>query len=181
MTNVHHNGPEHLAQTEVSETPPAPTPRPTERTTMTDRARTLASRAGHRLARAEHVVEAVVVLLSVGAGGVGLSLLWKPSLYQVPSLRVALDLFPAHVWGGFLLVLAGMTLVALRGDRTTIAATMGGQTVAWSLWGICLIVAVKTENGVPSGAIIYTVLSWVCFVLAAYYWQTRERTTPDAA
>ena len=142
---------------------------------MTDRARTLAHRAGTRLARAEHVLDAVVVLLSVGAGGVGLSMLWVPQAYQVPSLRVAIDLFPAHVWGGVLLALAVSTIVALRGDRQTLAACIGGQTVTWSLWGICLIIAVKTNNGVPSGAIIYTALSWVCFVLAAYYWQTRDR------
>ena len=148
---------------------------------MSARARSLASRAGHRLARAEHVIEAIVVILSVGAGGVGLSMLWVPSAYRVPSLRVALDLFPAHVWGGALLAIAVATIVALRGDRLTISATLGAQTVVWSLWGVCLIVAVKTENGVPSGAIIYTALSWVCFVLAAYYWQTRERSHDHAA
>lgn len=147
---------------------------------MTDRARSIASRTGRRLARAEHVLEAVVVLLSVGAGGVGLSMLAIPQAYQVPSLRVALDLLPTHVWGGSLLAIAFGTLVALRGDRLTIAATVGAQTLVWSAWGICLIIAVKTENGVPSGAIIYTVLSWVCFVLSAYYWQTRDRGLHDA-
>jgi hypothetical protein len=98
----------------------------------------------------------------------------------VPSFRVALDLFPAHVWGGILVALGCMTLVALRGDRPTLAATIGGQVIVWAAWGVCLIVAAWGGKGVPSGAIVYTVLTWVCFVLAAYYWQTRDRSVNRA-
>lgn len=135
-------------------------------------------RVGVRLSEAEHVVDAVVVLLSTGAGGVGLSMLWVPEAYGVPSFRKALELFPPHVWGGALFAIAACTLVALRGDRLTLAATLGGQVIIWAVWGICLIRGVR--EGVPSGAIIYTCLTWVCFVLATYYWQTRDRTTTHA-
>ncbi len=136
-------------------------------------ARNLIHRAGHRLERAEHVVEAFVVILSAIAWGIGLSMLWVPSAYNVASLRVALDLFPAHVWGGALFAIATSTMVALRGDRTTIAATLAGQTVVWGAWGACLIAGVR--DGVPSGAIAYTGLTWLCFIPAVYFWRTRNR------
>lgn len=148
---------------------------------MTAKARSLANRAGHRLAQAEHVVDALVVILSVIAFGVGLSMLWVPQAYAASNaFRVAIDFAPAQVWGGFLVALGGMTVVALRGDRLTLAATIGGQVIVWALWGICLIAAAWTGRGVPSGAIVYTGLTWACFILATYYWQTRDRSVRRA-
>lgn len=132
----------------------------------------LLTRLTDRLERADHTITGTVILLSIGSAGVGLSMLWVPGAYRVNSFKVALDWFPPHVWGGALLAIALCTLVALRGDRQTIAGTVAGQGTVWALWGLALVIGVR--DGVPSGAIIYTAISWICLVLAAHYWLSRK-------
>lgn len=187
MSRTDQSGPITSSQSEVSGTPQRATRRllrsrpPIGRPTMPKQtpARSLFHRAGARLDEAEHVIDAMVVILSTVAAGIGLSMLWVPqAYYSASSLRVALNFLPPHVWGGALLLAGGATIVALRADRLTLAFALGAQVIIWGMWGVCLIIGVR--DGVPSGAIVYTGLAWACFILAAYYWRKHDREVTHA-
>lgn len=127
------------------------------------------------------VLLGVVVVLTFIAGGIGLTMLWVPESYSASrAFSVAFDQGPpVHVWGASLLAIAACTLIAIPGGRRgVLAVAIGGQSIVWSLWGLALIAGVR--NGAPSGAIVYTGVSWVCMFLATYYWLTRDagKVTP---
>ena len=131
---------------------------------------------GISLARAEHALLVIALILTAVTAGIGLTQLANPESYLAArGFTVTYEWRPIQQWGAIMLALALATVTAIPGGRRTLALALCGQSLIWTAWGFSLIQASARLGTVPSGAIVYTGLSWALMIFAAYYWLTRKK------
>ncbi|MDF2990811.1 MAG: hypothetical protein K0S37_1325 [Microbacterium sp.] len=109
-----------------------------------------------------YLPEIITVILGLGAGAFGVSIIALPEAYeQVPSFRQAFRLVPSQWWGLTMVVLAVLMVALLIHSRAAAAVPAFLLGIVWVLW---VVPIAFSPNFAPSAPIVYSVISALTLV-----------------
>ena len=109
-----------------------------------------------------YLPEIITVILGMGAGAFGVSIIALPGAYErIPSFQQAFRFAPSQWWGLTMVVLAVLMVALLVHSRRAAAAPAFLLGIVWGLW---VVPIAFSPNFAPSAPIIYTVISALTIV-----------------
>lgn len=109
-----------------------------------------------------YLAEIITVILGIGAGVFGASIVATPADYErIPSFARAFDLVPPQWWGLTMVVLAVLMIALLVHSRAAAAIPTFLLGIVWVLWVLPIALS---PNFAPSAPIVYTVIAALTLV-----------------